>query len=76
MCDYLTPEGPCGTIFSEAEEGWSTGIITVVKDGIGRNQTADFCPDHTRNPNRPTNYPRFRPNAPALPSGDTSEKED
>lgn len=56
MCDYMTDNGPCGTIFSEKEKQWGTGTITVMDDeGKPHTEYADFCPAHS-----PTAQPKNR----------------
>ena len=73
MCDYMVKQNRvCGTIFSEQEIGWSTGVITTVgEDGKALTVAADFCPDHAPSAERSkVQIPRFTPNVipDALPS--------
>lgn len=73
MCDFQTPDGICGAIFSEKERGWWTGQMTFVTDEGGTvTERVDFCPDHSPSPDKTKRqYPRYRQNAPALPQPDT-----
>lgn len=68
MCDYTMPDGKvCGTIFSERDDGWSTGTVTMMKDdedsGIRRAivEQIDLCPDHSPTPQKRQRreYPRL-----------------
>lgn len=73
MCDYMTENGPCGTIFSEKEVGWATGMIaTVDEDGKPHTETADFCPAHSpSSAPKNRNYPRINVRA-ALTNGENN----
>ena len=75
MCDFQTENGPCGTIFSEKERGWSTGVMAVIgEDGIPTTEAADFCPDHSPRPaTEKRAYPRFRATTNALPAAVNEE---
>lgn len=53
MCDFTQADGKvCGTIFSEREEGWSTGTVTVMAADLNigtraRTESIDLCPEHS-----------------------------